>query len=266
MLRIPSILITAGVLALAWAGPQGQGALANPDRSATVPGGPVLLDEDWSTLSAEWEAALAEWDADYEATRDIAERRKLRESHPAFAFWDRFDALSRTDGRAAVWMIEFAGRAGYRREQSYPVKAEAYARAFAAPGAFDASWMEGLLVGLSKDRRAVGDEAFASYLTRAAESSEVDAIRARALLVHGDWLAKFEDPEQRARGLGLLERAAALEDTPAAAEAAEILYVARNLTIGAVAPEIESSTADGDSFKLSDHRGKVVVLDFFGFW
>lgn len=40
----------------------------------------------------------------------------------------------------------------------------------------------------------------------------------------------------------------------------------RNLAIGCVAPEIEGRDADGTSFKLSDYRGKVVLLTFSGNW
>lgn len=32
------------------------------------------------------------------------------------------------------------------------------------------------------------------------------------------------------------------------------------------APEISGEDVDGKEFKLSDYRGKVVVLDFWGFW
>jgi cytochrome oxidase Cu insertion factor (SCO1/SenC/PrrC family) len=37
-------------------------------------------------------------------------------------------------------------------------------------------------------------------------------------------------------------------------------------TIGKVAPDIEGVDVDGKKFKLSDYRGKVVVLDFWGDW
>jgi len=36
--------------------------------------------------------------------------------------------------------------------------------------------------------------------------------------------------------------------------------------VGMVAPEIEAEDIDGQVFKLSDYRGKVVVLDFWGDW
>jgi hypothetical protein len=36
--------------------------------------------------------------------------------------------------------------------------------------------------------------------------------------------------------------------------------------IGKPAPEISGDDLDGKSFKLADYRGKVVLLDFWGFW
>jgi hypothetical protein len=39
-----------------------------------------------------------------------------------------------------------------------------------------------------------------------------------------------------------------------------------NLKVGKAAPEIAGEDIDGVKFKLSDYRGKVVVLDFWGHW
>jgi hypothetical protein len=44
------------------------------------------------------------------------------------------------------------------------------------------------------------------------------------------------------------------------------LFEIRNLAIGKTAPEIEGEDLDGTPFKLSDYRGKVVVIDFWGNW
>jgi hypothetical protein len=43
------------------------------------------------------------------------------------------------------------------------------------------------------------------------------------------------------------------------------LYALRNLSVGKVAPDIEGEDQDGKRFKLSDYRGKVVLLDFWSF-
>ena len=38
------------------------------------------------------------------------------------------------------------------------------------------------------------------------------------------------------------------------------------LEVGNMAMEIDGEDIDGQPFKLSDYRGKVVVLDFWGNW
>ena len=44
------------------------------------------------------------------------------------------------------------------------------------------------------------------------------------------------------------------------------LFDMRHLQIGMVAPEIKGADVDGKKFALSDYRGEVVVLDFWGHW
>jgi peroxiredoxin len=44
------------------------------------------------------------------------------------------------------------------------------------------------------------------------------------------------------------------------------LFAVRNLNVGKIAPEIEGSDHEGKPFKLSETRGKVVVLTFSGNW
>jgi hypothetical protein len=52
----------------------------------------------------------------------------------------------------------------------------------------------------------------------------------------------------------------------AAATAKGELFEIRNLGIGKVAPDIAGEDGDAKKFKLSDYRGKVVVLDFWANW
>ncbi|MBM3989941.1 MAG: redoxin domain-containing protein [Planctomycetes bacterium] len=44
------------------------------------------------------------------------------------------------------------------------------------------------------------------------------------------------------------------------------LRAMNDLAVGKVAPDIEGKDLDGAPFKLSDYRGKIVVLDFWGHW
>jgi thiol-disulfide isomerase/thioredoxin len=49
-------------------------------------------------------------------------------------------------------------------------------------------------------------------------------------------------------------------------EAKESVFVLKHLSVGRQAPEIVGNGRDGTEFKLSDFRGKIVVLDFWADW
>ncbi len=53
---------------------------------------------------------------------------------------------------------------------------------------------------------------------------------------------------------------------PLGEEAKLELFELRHLRVGKTAPDIAGDDLDGAKFKLSDYRGKVVVLDFWGDW
>ena len=44
------------------------------------------------------------------------------------------------------------------------------------------------------------------------------------------------------------------------------LFEIEHLQVGCTAPDIAGVDVEGAAFKLSDYRGKVVLLDFWGFW
>jgi peroxiredoxin len=56
------------------------------------------------------------------------------------------------------------------------------------------------------------------------------------------------------------------DDQPLADAARAELFEVRHLNVGQPAPEIEGRDADGTTFRLSDYRGRVVVLTFSGNW
>lgn len=47
---------------------------------------------------------------------------------------------------------------------------------------------------------------------------------------------------------------------------ARSVFKLERLQVGMVAPDIRGKDLDGNPFKLSDYRGKVVVIDFWGDW
>jgi hypothetical protein len=49
-------------------------------------------------------------------------------------------------------------------------------------------------------------------------------------------------------------------------DAERLLTAVKSLRVGKEAPDIKGADLDGKEFKLSDYRGKVVLLDFWGDW
>lgn len=97
-------------------------------------------------------------------------------------------------------------------------------------------------------------------------------VRGCAMLAMG--ILQVQDPESRKDGEKMLELVVAeYADVKVYGGRYEIgtmatgeLYEARNLQIGMTVPEIEAEDIDGVDFKLSDYRGKVILLDFWGDW
>jgi RNA polymerase sigma factor (sigma-70 family) len=56
------------------------------------------------------------------------------------------------------------------------------------------------------------------------------------------------------------------QPTPLGEVAQRGLFALRNLAIGKTAPDIDGADLDGRKFRLSDYRGKVVLLVFCGYW
>ncbi len=105
--------------------------------------------------------------------------------------------------------------------------------------------LEGILNGaFHADIKAAATIALAEAL------QEDDPERAETLLTEG--LTAYSEVK--------------LNGKPVAEIAEPILFVLQNLSIGKTAPDIEGTDFDEVGFKLSDYRGKVVVLDFWGDW
>lgn len=70
--------------------------------------------------------------------------------------------------------------------------------------------------------------------------------------VYEELLASFADVE--------------IQDVELGDIATKMLFQLRHLSVGKVAPDIEGEDIAGKPFKLSDYRGKVVMLTFWGHW
>ncbi len=87
-----------------------------------------------------------------------------------------------------------------------------------------------------------------------------DGVKATILLQRANALPGDE-------GVALTKELIARYPTTAAATQAKAqLFEKENLQIGKVAPELTSTDETGAKITLSEYKGKVVVLDFWGFW
>ena len=92
---------------------------------------------------------------------------------------------------------------------------------------------------------------------------EARAVQAQALAALAQELARQKTTEAEREAEELRARLAKdYADTEPGARAARKL----ELSVGSPAPEFTGRTIDGREFKLSDYRGKVVLIDFYGFW
>lgn len=111
-------------------------------------------------------------------------------------------------------------------------------------------------------------------VARLAKVSPHDTLKAGALFTLAQIDLRSKKSAERTRGRERVtevgEKYAALPyrltTYGAMADALLRPHDAAALEIGEVAPEIVGTTRDGKPIRLSDFRGKVVVLDFWGFW
>ena len=94
-------------------------------------------------------------------------------------------------------------------------------------------------------------------------------VRANAMVavaekLSNDPAASDEDKNAAAAIFAALEKDYA--DTTSGKRAKGMRFAAENLAVGKVCPDEEAVDENGAKFKISDYKGKVVVLDFWGIW
>lgn len=238
--------------------------------------GPIVqADVEYDLLLQEFEQAQQQW---FQQLRE-AEVSK-RPPHPAKDFPPRFrryaeEHAGRSEAIPALgWIVGAAGQIS-----DGPGK----------PGA-DVTWA---LERLAKDHAAdpaikdvlrdfrysayyVGSEPLIALYERVIKANSDKQAQAGAMFnlaftLFRSWGASAEDAEARGTEKKRAEKlfrkiVKEYPDTDAAKPAEGYVFEIEHLQIGMKAPEIVGSDADGKEIRLSQFRGQVVVLDFWGFW
>lgn len=214
----------------------------------------------YEALLDEYEDTYDVWREELQAAEDSKGRRAVRKRHPAPIFRPRFEGLADAgSGRSLVWLITNASKLE-KRKQAAGLKAGCYERLWASH--LDAKWFGEVITMYTKERRDVDALTIEATLADALERVEGDA-RARVLL----GLARYRLAGKCNSGLEFYKQV--LEEHPdsAAAKVAQVEYDRlTKFAIGAVPPEFKGKTIDGEEITLYGHRGKVTVVDFWGFW
>ena len=117
-----------------------------------------------------------------------------------------------------------------------------------------------------------GEKPVLEALRAIVAESPHEKVRAGGLFALGAVLLESKEPSSKAEGRDCMEAVVAEYGEVASrgstykAAAEGFLYELDNLQIGMAAPEFESIDENGVKWKLSDYKGKVVVIDFWGFW
>jgi hypothetical protein len=102
---------------------------------------------------------------------------------------------------------------------------------------------------------------------RALLAGAPESEQAQLLLELADSLHRNSDEAMRERGLALLGEV--IDRWPSSEQATRArgtLFSLANIVVGKVAPDFETADVDGNAFKLSDYKGKVLLIDFWAFW
>ena len=92
---------------------------------------------------------------------------------------------------------------------------------------------------------------------------KAQAVTMRAGLFYDDYMGTGDIPRAKSIFNRVIKE---YPDTEAAKRAKGVIFAMDNLGVGKVAPNFTATDQDGIQFKLSDYRGKVVILAFWGFW
>ncbi len=283
-----SPLIAAALLAACALGSSSPGPLSfvlaqssTPAQGASAAEDPLA--QEFAALDKEFQAARDAFMESYKSAPSAEDRQELYlENYPPIHFWPRFEALAKRAGTSDV-----AIEAWFKVIELYSGIPEPDSTSDQTPADRALTQLLGAHLESTKLARLPSLLAYADQATREwkletvfdtlLEKNPHAAVQGPAAYQLAGRLARrskaADQDARRARAIALYERVAndygelplhANKTLGAAANGA--LFELRHLQIGMAAPDFEATDQDGVKFKISDYRGKVVVLDFWGFW
>lgn len=116
---------------------------------------------------------------------------------------------------------------------------------------------------LKPDQR---EKKITAMLLKIEASSKDPSVKASAMYGRAQLIGREGSGDNAAAAKIYRDLIAKYPKTDQAKRAERDIFEAENLSVGKPAPDFQATDENGASFKLSDYKGKVVVLDFWGFW
>lgn len=224
---------------------------------------------DGHSLTEEYQAAYASWRKEVQAM--AAQETKEFDAYPEDpgpSFYPRFDVLAQQgDFDARLWCLEnfrYDPAKGQDRADKWLSEFLSCARASMDNAAARKRLSRGLYEGVQLPIWQDLDRA-AAALARVSPEEERAAIAGMRIGLLR-W-RKDAGPDLEAHCQALEEKLLSTwPDSEAAARLLGKRFAEENLQLGMVAPELAGADVDGNLLSLHAQRGKVVVIDFWGFW
>ncbi len=222
-----------------------------------------------ASLQKEFMVALMEYQKPLIEAKTQEERSAIKldpEKNPAKAFYPRFRELGLKYGKTSAgfnaWVLagQTAGMAG--DEKAAEDVQELMLRDYVNTPQF-ATYVPRLMpIGIARVPAEERNAKIEALLARVETNSQDHEVLAAVIARRANMAASDEVRFAELNRMLL----AKYPKTAAGKRAKGAIFEAENLSVGKVAPDFESEDIDGKKFKLSDYRGKVVVLEFWGFW
>jgi len=223
----------------------------------------------YDDLRRELDEARRVWDERYAAARTDGERERLCVEHPDALFVPRFAALAaeHPGDRIALRSLVFVAVHGDQGDQ------------LAALGPLEQDFLDAPELALVCAAVRSTNPTAQAFLQHALDGSPYREVRGQACyslaqvaLEHNGGAVRGGTAQPARRAEELLEEVVSSyadlrHSRGTLGTAAESdLYELRELVPGKLAPDIAGEDVDGEPLRLSDYRGRVVVLVFWGDW
>ena len=255
------------LLALACALPIGGLGLAAQDEAPTPDERLEALEERADEIYAEWRKSIRE------AQKKAAEAKE-GEAVPAMSMSPPLDKLipefqAAADDYAgtedAVPFLAWIATSGGRVDRKAGMKAlgtlvTAHAKS---------EQLEGIAYMLPSYHESLGAEEGDRAMKKLEAASPVGAVRAWSVFARLAKTLEESALDSEAYKTAKREMTAVMEgvdDRYLSSEIGQLTEVRETFSMGMVAPDIQGIDLDGTAFKLSDYKGQVLFVDFWGDW